>query len=102
MAASLLSLLMTDSGTSLAPYGRLALILDLCPKSWASFFEEQSTHASGDALSISVILDLVCAYAHQYYMINRNNRISLLTMSPERYVSELTLGPEFLRSNTDS
>ena len=78
---------MTDSNDSLSSHGRIAIVLDLCPKSWASFFEEQSSLAPDAVLGISAFLDLICAFAHQYNMVNRNNRVSLLALTPAVCVS---------------
>jgi transcription initiation factor TFIIH subunit 3 len=76
---------MADSSKGLTSFGRLAIVLDLSPASWASLFQEQD--ASDQAsLSLSSFLDQIIAFSRQYSMLNRNNRISLISISPKCHV----------------
>lgn len=74
---------MADAYRTSSVFGRLLLILDLNPARWASFFEEHLPPDSGPRLRPSPFLDHIFAFVHQYTTLNRVNKVSLMTMSPE-------------------
>lgn len=81
---------MSDS-KGLQSFGRVVLIVDMSPSGWAALKEAQNATgtlnvASEDALSIAKVLELIFMFAHQYNMLNRSNRISLISLTSTWYV----------------
>ena len=73
---------MSSGSKSASTFGRLALVVDLNAASWATFLEEGKS-AQGSRLTLSSFLDQILALAHQYSMLDRNNRVSLMTFNSE-------------------
>lgn len=73
---------MSAGSKSASNFGRLALVVDLNAASWATFFEEGKS-SQGSHLTLSSFLDQLLALAHQYSMLDRNNRVSLMTFNTE-------------------
>lgn len=82
-----------DSSKGLTSFARLAIVLDLSPASWALLNSPAHTNTSSPqsehTMTLHHLLDHLLVFSHQYHILNRSNRISLLTLSPKWYATKI-------------
>jgi hypothetical protein len=86
MSTSYASANALSTSSAHSSFGRVALVLDLAPSSWASLAQGKDSSSKVCNIVLSEFLDQIVIFAHQYHMLNRSNRLSLITMAGKWYV----------------